>query len=94
MRKRALASLLTTAVFLFLHPPPAHAAGLIAENWPVPDHLPEFRVTGVIDGYTINVESLGPVAYHGLVRDQEEGVPASGLPDLTGKTVRVEKAAR
>lgn len=90
MKNRVATYLLTAAVFLTLHPLPVFASGLVSENWPVPDHLPEFRVVEVIDGNTINVESLGLVEYHGLSLDKERCIPASGVPSLTGETIRIE----
>jgi len=91
MKKRIITYLLVPFFFLTLHLLPACASGLVSENWPVPDHLPEFRVVEVIDGYTIKVEYFGLVKYHGLLHDKKAHILSPGFSELTGETVRIEK---
>src|SRR5690554_2877201 len=93
MKKRIITYLLVPVFFLTLHLLPACASGLVSENWPVPDHLPEFRVVEVIDGYTINVEYFGLVKYHGLLHDKKAHILSPGFSELAGETVRIEKTS-
>ncbi len=58
------------------------AASLQPESWDVPDDLPGYRVTQVIDGDTIRVEKLGKLRYIGVdspeLRHPRKGKEAFG----------------